>query len=316
MGEKDSSEKLLEDYADIFADICNVLAFHGETLLREEDLFPGPTESIYKAESGELHQQFRDVMKYDRRGKALFSIIGLENQTSIDKDLVFRIMKYDAASYQYQIESGENYRRPVFTLVLYFGNKRWSGPKTIMDAIKTDDLPYGNYVPELLSDIKLNVVEVSFLPLEVRKQFKSDFRIVADFFCAMREGRDKDFRSTQAFRHVREMLEFFRVFTQDKRFGDCLPQILEKAGKGESISMCTVLDYAEDKGRQEGLQKGLQKGLQEGLQEGRQEGVQEEREKVIMNALKAGFPIVSIMKLGYSEEIVRSVADKNNLPVD
>ena len=76
--------------------------------------------------------------------------------------------------------------------------------------------------------------------------------------------------------------------------------------------MCTVLDYSEDKGRQEGLQK----GLQEGLQEGRPEGVQEEREKVIMNALKAGFPIVSIMKLGYSEEIVRSVADKNNLPVD
>ena len=30
MGQKDSSEKLLEDYSDVFADIVNVLLFHGE----------------------------------------------------------------------------------------------------------------------------------------------------------------------------------------------------------------------------------------------------------------------------------------------
>ena len=30
MGEKDISEKLLADYEDVFADIVNVLLFHGE----------------------------------------------------------------------------------------------------------------------------------------------------------------------------------------------------------------------------------------------------------------------------------------------
>ena len=213
-------------------------------------------------------------------------------------------------------DSKSAYRRPVFSLVLYFGKDRWTGPKTIMEALKTDDLPYKHYIPELLSDMKLNIVEVSFLPPEVRDQFKSDFRIIADFFCALREGNNKEFRSTQKFKHVKEMMDFFRVFTQDKRFEECLPEILKQAEKGESISMCTILDYAEDKGRQEGLQEGLQKGLQEGLQKGLQEGLQKKSEEVVVNALKAGFPIVSIVQLGFTEDDVKAVAHKNNLPID
>lgn len=76
--------------------------------------------------------------------------------------------------------------------------------------------------------------------------------------------------------------------------------------------MCTILDYAEDKGRQEGRQEGLQEGLQKGLQE----GLQKKSEEVVVNALKAGFPIVSIVQLGFTEDDVKAVAHKNNLPID
>lgn len=308
MGEKDASEKLLEDYADVFADICNVLAFRGEHLLKEEDLYPGPTESIYKAESGKLRQQFRDALKYDRRGNALFAVIGLENQSGIDQDMVFRIMKYDSASYQYQIDSGNDLRRPVFTLVLYFGFTPWSGPRTVLEALKIDDLPYGKYVPELIGNIKLNIIEVAFLPEEVRAQFQSDFRIIADFFCAMREGRGREFRSTRPFKHIKEIIEFFWVFTRDKRFEECLPEMLQLAEKGETVSMCDLFDYAEE--------QGIAIGHKEGRKEGRIEGRKEEREQIVANALKAGFPIVSIVSLGIPEEEVRYYAEKNNLPIN
>lgn len=143
MGKKDTGEKRLEDYADVFADIVNVLAFHGERLLHEEDIIPGPTESIYDDETGVSRNQFRDVLKYDMRGQAIISVIGLENQSIVDSDMVLRVMKYNAASYQQQIDRKERYRRPVFTLVLYFGSKRWSGPKTVMEALKVDDISYG-----------------------------------------------------------------------------------------------------------------------------------------------------------------------------
>lgn len=299
MGEKDMSEKLLEDYADVFADICNVLAFQGDRLLKEESLDSGPTESIYKAETGKLHQQYRDILKYDRQSNALFSVIGLENQSRIDHDMIFRIMKYDAASYQYQIDTEQKFRRPVFTLLLYFGMTRWTGPRTIMEALKISDLPYSKYVPDLISDIKLNIVEVAFLSPEVREQFQSDFRIIADFFCAMREGTGNEFRNTIAFKHVKEALEFFTVFTNDDRFQKCLPVMMQQVQKGECVTMCDILDYAEKKG----IEKGIEKGRAN------------EREDIVINALKSGFPIVSLVKLGISEDEIRSVASKNNLPL-
>ena len=39
MGEKDMSEKILEDYNDVFSDIVNVLLFHGQELI-EPSAYP------------------------------------------------------------------------------------------------------------------------------------------------------------------------------------------------------------------------------------------------------------------------------------
>ena len=38
MGQKDITEKLLEDYNDVFADIVNVLLFRGNRIVKEESL--------------------------------------------------------------------------------------------------------------------------------------------------------------------------------------------------------------------------------------------------------------------------------------
>ena len=56
MAEKDIGEKLLEDYEEVFADIINVLAFHGERLLKPERLAAGPTVSRYKDAQGSLRE--------------------------------------------------------------------------------------------------------------------------------------------------------------------------------------------------------------------------------------------------------------------
>lgn len=64
MNTKDITEKHLEDYNDVFADIANVLLFHGERLIKEEDLENSSTHSMYKADDGELHETERDVSKF------------------------------------------------------------------------------------------------------------------------------------------------------------------------------------------------------------------------------------------------------------
>ena len=52
MGEKDLSEKILEDYNDVFADIINGLIFKGEQRVKPEELSNGNVHSQYKADDG------------------------------------------------------------------------------------------------------------------------------------------------------------------------------------------------------------------------------------------------------------------------
>ncbi len=45
MGQKDITEKKLEDYNDVFSDILNTLLFDGEHIVSENDLEPTSTVS-------------------------------------------------------------------------------------------------------------------------------------------------------------------------------------------------------------------------------------------------------------------------------
>ena len=64
MGEKDITEKILEDYNDVFADIINGLVFKGEQRILPESLKNVQVHSQYKAEDGKVHELERDVIKY------------------------------------------------------------------------------------------------------------------------------------------------------------------------------------------------------------------------------------------------------------
>ena len=50
MGEKDLSEKYLESYNDVFADILNVLLFDGKEQIKPSELSETITETQYKAD--------------------------------------------------------------------------------------------------------------------------------------------------------------------------------------------------------------------------------------------------------------------------
>ena len=54
MGQKDITEKLLEDYNDVFADIINGLIFKGEQRILPESLENAKVHSQYKAEDGKV----------------------------------------------------------------------------------------------------------------------------------------------------------------------------------------------------------------------------------------------------------------------
>ena len=174
MGIKDLTEKILEDYSDIFADIVNVLVFKGKQRIKPETLVNTGVHSQYKNDkTGVLHEQERDVAKYWMNGKVRIALCGLENQTAVEPKMPLRVFGYEGASYRGQLE--EKSAVPVITLVLYFGNEHWRAEKHLKDLL---DIPEG--MEEYVNDLKINVFEIAWLTDEQISMFKSDMCEVAE----------------------------------------------------------------------------------------------------------------------------------------
>ena len=185
LNDKDMTEKTLEAYNDVFADIVNVLLFNGRELVLEDELEAESTRSIYKTQSA-LHEQERDVAKFWKKCDVRIALYGLENQTDIDIDIPFRVISYDGAAYRAQLLDKKSVARyPVVTLVLYFGDKRWDKPLTLLEGF---DIP--EELKPYVNDYKVNLFEISYLTEEQVAMFKSDFRIVAEYFVQMRTKKD------------------------------------------------------------------------------------------------------------------------------
>lgn len=254
MGEKDKVEKTLEAYNDVFADIVNVLLFNGTDEVKEDDLTDDTVHSIFKTD-GKIRSQERDVAKFWKNCNVRIALYGFENQTKIDSDMPLRIMGYDGVSYKRQVlkkdkkkkeQKTNKERYPVVTLVLYFGFRRWKKPRNLLEAIK---------VPEKLkpfvSNYNINIFEIAYLSDEQVNMFKSDFRIVADYFVQKRKYK-KYVPSKQVIKHVEEILHMMRILTGDKDY-----EIAEKLIdlKGESITMDTWLHDTIEKERKDAEKK-------------------------------------------------------------
>lgn len=94
-------------------------------------------------------------------------------------------------------------RYPVITLVLYFGYKKhWDKAKTLYEALgKNMDSDLEPFV----NDYKINLFEIPWLTDKQVAGFKSDFRIVADYFVQMRKNGTYN-GSVSKVQHMREVL--------------------------------------------------------------------------------------------------------------
>ena len=250
--EKDITQKALEMYNDVFADIINVLLFNGESVVTEDSLTDVLQESILKID-GRIRAQYRDIAKYWYNSKIKLSMFGLENQTKPEKLMPLRIFGYDGAEYvkQAKKENSKEVIYPVITLVLYFGyNSRWNQPKSLFELLEIDEMikPYVN-------DFKMNLFEIAYLDREKIDMFKSDFWILADYLYQMRVNKDYVAGDT-VIEHVDELLMLMSAMTKDYRFEETINEVKGK----EHVTMCEVLDRVEARGREEGIKEGIKEG--------------------------------------------------------
>ena len=309
MAEKDMTEKTLEAYNDVFADIVNVLLFKGQKIIAEDDLIAETPRSIYKA-AGKLHEQERDVAKLWQNGKIRIALLGFENQTEADADMPLRVISYDGSAYRAQLLTDKEWRKTeryaVVTLVLYFGYKhRWNKPTNLLGNIK---------VPEVLQpyvkDYSINLFEIAWLSDEEVAMFKSDFRLVADYFVQMRKNKGYE-PPKETIRHVHEFLQLMSAMTGDHRYEEAY----ESAERRPS-NMCEVLDAVENRGIEKGIEQGIEKGIEQGIEKGIEQGIEQGIEKGQLRSAVKTLQRYAKRNLPIDTQVIADIADDNDLTVE
>jgi len=248
MNGKDITQKMLERYNDVFADIVNVLLFNGKKIVDEDALIDTPVDSTLKID-GEIHSQDRDVAKYWKNSQINIALFGLENQTVPDKLMPMRVTGYDGAEYKKQVLEENRYKKkyPVITLVLYMGyEKNWKYSNSLLDLLEVDE----NLKP-YVSDYKINIFEIAFLNREKIDLFKSDFRMLADYLYQMRTANSYQGDESNI-KHVDEILMLMSAMSGFKN----VENIIKVAHERKVRNMKGFFELAEEKGLELGREEG------------------------------------------------------------
>ena len=243
LAEKDISEKTLEAYNNVFADIVNVLLFDGEPVVDEDQLTDASPISQYKADD-KLHEQKRDVSKFWNHSNVRLALYGVENQTKVEADMPLRVISYDGAAYRAQLLDAKRTERfPVVTLILYFGEPEWVKPKSLLECLEIPEKlkPYVN-------DYRIHVFDIPRLEQETVRKFKSDFRIVAEYFTQMHRTGEY-VPETEYPEHVHEVLQLLSVMAGDHRF----EEIFNEKLNSEVKTMNEFLNKVEARGETRGI---------------------------------------------------------------
>ena len=291
--EKDITTKNLLENNDVFADIANVNLFGGDLLIKQEDLEEMPADASYKDLEGRRHKLSRDILKKVNRLGGCIAFIGYENQTGINNVMPIRNMGYNYTVYAKQIQHlvAENRKNkksayakvlhdhqklmPVATFVLYYGKKRWRKPLTLMDVLDIPEEDRGIW-EKLLSDYRIKVIHMADQPEEVRKMYRSDYRVIADYL-AYRKNKKKLYVCLREDRreiiHVEQLLDMLGALSGDGRFVEIRESYVNSENKEEGMNMCTLLDMCEKEGMKKGVEEGMKKGVKKGVKKGMKRGV-------------------------------------------
>ncbi|HJA92634.1 MAG TPA: Rpn family recombination-promoting nuclease/putative transposase [Candidatus Eisenbergiella merdipullorum] len=324
-----------------FAELFNRMIPDGERILpeelRDEDIKETAYLRITKEGGGTSLVQYRDVVKSIGNGR-VFAILGIENQSEIDYAMPFRVLELDFVNYARQIQvirdrherewknwsgqmhlpegitAGEYLGRFLkedriircTTLVVYWGEQPWDGPKRLSDLFQ------GEAEAAHTVQLDLNLLDVCRMTEEEICRYTGELRTVFGF---RKYAEDQE----QLGRFIADNREYFNsvsgtavnALTELTHF----PQLQEmqtakyqttQGGYNMRNGLEGIIQDGIRKGLQESLQKSRQEGLQEGRQEGLQEGLQEGRQEGEMK--KAKEMSRSLSAMGMSAETIASAA--------
>ena len=187
-------------------------------------------------------------------------IIGIEHYSTFDKNMIFRILNYDATTYINQVESKKEVY-PVGSFVFYTGDKKWNTPLELNDYF---DIPeelkaYINEWKSIFVDVK--EIDTSKIKDEQTRYF---IEAIQEMYKGNFEGLHRRIKMN------RDNFIYAAIITGSLDLIRDLPE-------GDEIDMC------------EGMER-----MAEGFRnEGRKEGEKREKKTALLSLLKVKLGNVS-----------------------
>lgn len=247
-----------------FADMINSVCFHGQSVLLDDDLSSQDTDlsQVFDFTDEPISfNSYRDViMKANQNG--VYIIVALENQKVLDYLMPLRTFLYDAYSYkiqhqEYLHEKKKNGKAqlnliPVFTAVVYFGEQKWTGPKSLTDMMVIPEKFKG-----MVNNWDINLIELKDVDTKLfRNQDNRD----------LVEGLQMIYKCDGDYSQLKERyisretaLTLGSLVDQDKELVEIIVEEEE-----EKVSMCQSIDKMKAQARKEGELRGIAHGITQG----------------------------------------------------
>ena len=194
-------------------------------------------------------KRYRDIVrKASINGD--YMIIGVEHQSTLNKNMIIRILNYDAQLYINQVESGKEVR-PVGSFVFYTGDKEWTYPKSLKESLKVSP-----EMKDYINDWKLPVLELQKMDPQILKSKR--LKEVVEISQSMFKG---DYEKLRTNRMISvESFKMAAIFTHTDIKEEDLPE-------GDEINMCKAMDQLFQRFENQGIEKGEAIGIEKTLKE-------------------------------------------------
>lgn len=308
----DSADKVYWRQNETFADLFNAYLYNGEQVIKSEELEELDTDASDIVEIGEVKESVkgaRDVIKIAKKYDGVeYVLLAIENQEGIHYAMPIRVMGYDHYSYNKQYNDRKNYYKtngislkddefisgirktdkflPVITLVLYYGEKDWDGPRSLYDMLVIPDR-----IKHFVGNYPINIIQMKDNDLLFHNQYNVDlFTVMSIVYNTEKTMNQKieELRQYESDRRIDEKVIDVIVATTNLKVNK------KKAGEQK---MCTFWDEVMEYGKNEGKIEGKNEGLIEGKREAQYEAIHNIMESLNMSMEQA----MDVLKIPESE---------------
>ncbi len=278
MGKQDLMSKRYMSDNDKFADVFNYYLYNGEQIIKAENLTEkSVSEMIMPLNSSKTNnslEKYRDILKkcvIKSDSSYTYFLLGIENQSEVHYAMPVRNMLYDSLNYSGQINKIEKEHKknkdkmnsaeylsgvtkadkilPVITLVIYWGNNVWDGPRSLFEMF--DDT--SKNILQFVSNYEINLIEP---------------RVIEDFSLFQTElGKVLEFiNASDSIEKMKQVLEKNRNYylhmdiesaKMIETFGKTKIDT-EKYEEEQEVNMCKAIDDMILEGKQEAKLEDLQ----------------------------------------------------------